>query len=434
MPTEAQVQTSIADAVAILEHLDRYVNTNTQNFDGHKDTLEASVGPNTFNFADSIFAAAQRFRSGLVAVATVGRDILTPLFLEYGRVLDFPEEDVEIILRRLQTNFRDRGLSVVSRAFTFGAISALSGSAADGVINRLSVDENGDDIENTFSETIEAEVAQDEHSGAAEHEERFEFRGQALGEDPLDLQGSGRTKLIKSLSGIDSQEFLQNPSFSDDAVGARGASDSITGWAITGGTILNFTIDDAASGQIYRDFDGDTAPKSLLFETDATISQNLNNRRVQFNPDVPMYLQVAYRANTANAGTLTLTLGSQTATATITTATSGWNVLRLTLSSRNWFNVFNQEDPTVAIDLSGSDGSVWVDDVILGRFDDFNGIWYAPVGGATPFLRRDQFNWSHTNGDRVALTQGLIQHWLWRVFNTYLPHQTSTGSWIDPSV
>ena len=113
MATEAQVQTSIADAVRILEHLDRYVNTNAQNFDGHKNTLEASVGPNTFNFADSVFAGVQRFRSGLVSVATIGRDILTPLLREYGQVLDFPEDDVDIILRRLQRDFRDRGLSVI---------------------------------------------------------------------------------------------------------------------------------------------------------------------------------------------------------------------------------------------------------------------------------------------------------------------------------
>ncbi len=176
MATEAQVQTSIADTVRMLEHLDRYVNTNAQNFDGHKDTLEASVGPNIFNFADSVFAGAQRFRSGLVSVATIGRDILTPLLREYGQILDFPEDDVDIILRRLQRDFRDRGLSVASRQFVFGAITSTTGIAGDGVMNRLTVDDDADNIENTFAEIVEAEVVQDEHSGSSEHEERGIWR------------------------------------------------------------------------------------------------------------------------------------------------------------------------------------------------------------------------------------------------------------------
>ena len=434
MPTEAQVQTAIGDAVRILEHFDRYVSTNTQNFAGHQDTLESDIGPNTFLFADEVLAAAARLRGSLVSSVQLGRGMLTPLLRDYARVLDFPETDIATILSRLQTSFRDRGLTVASRQFTYGAITLQTAAVGDGVLNRLTLDEDSDDIENTFAEAYEAECVQDEHSGASEHEENFEFRGQALGEDALDLQGSGRREIIKALSSRDSLEFLQNPSFSDNTVGALTSADTIPGWSIDSGSATDITVDDASSGQIYRGFDGDTTPKSLLLETNVTISQNFNNRRIQLAPAIPMYLQIAYRANTANAGTLTLRLGSQTAAATITTATTGWNILRIAIGANNWFKIFNQEDPLIEIAYTGSDGSLWIDDVVFARYRPFNNIWYAPVGGATPFLRDDQFSWSHTNGNRVSGTQGLIQHWLWRVFNTYLPHVSATPSWTDPSV
>lgn len=434
MPTEVQVQTAIGDAVRILEHLDRYVNTNIQRFSGHQDTLESSIGPNTFLFADEVLSAAARFRDGLVSVVQLGRGILTPLLRDYARVRDFPETDIAAILSRLHDDFRDRGSTVASRQFVYDAISLTTASAGDGVMNRLTVDENGNDIENTFAETFEAECVQDEHSGASEHEERFEFRGQALGEDSLDLQGSGRTQIIKALSGSDSLEFLQNPSFSDNSVGALTASDLIPGWTITTGLPTDFTIDDATSGQIYRGFDGDTSPKSLLFETDAIIEQNFNNRRIQLTPRIPMYFQLAYRSNTATAGTLSLRVGANNVTAAITTATTGWNILRIAIGLNSWFRNFNQEDPLVKIVFTGSNGSLWIDDVIFARYQPFNNIWYAPVGGATPFLRDDQFSWSHTNGSRTGGTQGLVQHWLWRIFNTYLPHTSATETWTDPVV
>lgn len=435
MPTEAQVQTSIADAVRIFEHLDRYVNTNTQNFSDHKDTLAASVGPNTFLFDDDIFSAAARFRAGLVSTIQQGRNILTPLLRDYGRVLDFPETDIATILSRLLDDFRDRGLTVASRQFVFGAIAAATANAGDGVINRLTVDENSDDIENTFAESKEAEVVADEHSGSSEHEERFEFRGQALGEDSLDLRGSGRVAIIKSLSAADSLEFLQNPSFSDSNVGALTTADTIPGWTIQSGSPTDFRIDDATTGQVFRGFEGDTVPKSLKFLADAVIFQGFDNRRIQLTPQIPMYLQLAFRPDTATAGVLTLTMGAVSRAVVITTALGGvFNILRINISADNWFKNFNQENPNITINLTGANGSVWVDDVVFARYQPFNSIWYAPVGGATPFLRDDIFSWTHTNGDRVAGTQGLVQHWLWRIFNAYLPHTTTTPSFIDPAV
>ena len=259
------------------------------------------------------------------------------------------------------------------------------------------------------------------------------FVGSIAGKLNLAVDGTG------NILNILDQPSTPNLLFGDEAMAISvwanvNAGDTLTGWDIDVGTVGNFTIDDATTGEIYRDFDGDTSPKALLFETNATISQNFNNRRVNFDPDVPMYLQVAFRPNTATSGTVGIRLGNQTTTVVITTATTGWNVLRLLIGQANWFRIFNQENPTVQVSLTGGNGSVWIDDIVLARYQEFNGIWYAPVGGQTPFLRRDQFNFSHTNGDRVAGTQGLIQHWLWRIFNAYLPHTATTPSWTDPSV
>lgn len=438
MATEAQVQTVIGDIVWILEQHDRHFLTDANAFDDHEDTLETDIGGKSFKFGDQILNATTQFRRGLNSVMAVGRSMLDPALLEYGAVLNFPETTSIGVLNRLRKYFQDNGLTIPSRQFSFGSVTAETANTGDGTINRLTVDENNDTIENTWAETVTAECTRDEHSGGVEHQEGFQFRGEAPGEDFLDLQGSGETKLINCLSAADSLEFLQNPSFSDDTAGALTAAPA--GWTIDTGTAANFTVntDTTASelGSVYRGFEGDTTPKSLQFETNAAISQNFNNRRIELFPAVPMYLQIAYWVDGtggANTGTLTLTLGSQTNTATITTATTGWNILRMNIGQKNWFKTFNQEDPKVGIALTGGDGAVWVDDVVFGRYVDFNGIWYAPVGGATPFLREDTFTMAHTNGIRTSGTQGLIQHWLWRLYDFYLPAVSTTPSWADPT-
>ncbi|HBY62161.1 MAG TPA: hypothetical protein DEH78_20265, partial [Solibacterales bacterium] len=207
--------------------------------------------------------------------------------------------------------------------------------------------------------------------------------------------------------------------------GTEAVPTAITDWTVTT-SISNFELD---STNYYRDFVGDTTPRSLRIKANDTVTQNFNVGKARFNPFTPYYLQIAYNRQVYSGdGTLTITLGSRT-TNVVLAAQTGWNVLRMPIGQNNWHSRWNQENAGVAIALSSrTTGSVLVDDVVLVPYDNFDGSWYAIVGGSTPFLRKDKANWTDT-----ATEGAIVQYFLWRFFNGYLPHTTGGSvTWTEP--
>lgn len=420
-PTEAEVRTQIDNAVLLLDDLYGYYGTATTglqaNYDSHVAALEGDWS------ADAL-AGAEALRASASAVLRQGRRLLDPLWLTYGKVLDFPDRTPEGVIRRLFVEFAERGTpqQIQERNFTFGTPSADGSNAGDGALHRLNVDRYSYEIENQFADAKTARCVQDAHSGALQHEEVFEFRGGNAAKDLLVVEGSGQTAQIKAASARDSQAFIKNPSFSQFA-GTTGTPTEITGWTVTS-SIGNFQLDQTNT---YRSYRGEGTATSLRFDANDTVTQAFTVKDARFNPFVPYHVQIAWNRSIGSGdGTITLTFGNVSDNVVLS-AQSGWQVLQITTGANCWHRQFNKEGPTIAISLgSNTTGYVLVDDVIITPYTAFDNSWYALVGGATPWLRDDFWTWT----DSIS-SDAKIQFWIWFLYDLYLPAD-ATPTWSDP--
>ena len=419
-PTEADVQSQIGKVCKLFEEMRKFGHVNSPNLlQMEGDLVVALEG----DFSSETLQAWQTSRASYASAMDQASAVLTPLLRTYAQFMDVPEREPQSILDRLFERFTDESLTVESRAFSFGTITAGGSNVGNGTLNRLTTDENGDDIEAQASDAKTVTCVSDEHSGASEHEERFNIRGGTALRDRIKIAGSGFSAELVALSARHSERFaVQNPSF-DNFVGSVGSVTSFPGWTV-GSAIGNF---DANTSYYRNPWGSNHTPYSLKIAGNDSLTQNFNVRQVQFNPNIPVYVQVAYNRETGSGdGTLKLKIGDQESEVTLA-AQTGWNILRVEIGTKNWFSNWNVEDAGIAITLADrTSGYVLVDDLIVAPMTRFDGAWYALVGGSTPFLRDDEFTWTDTE------TGSIIQYWLWRAFGRYLPHSGSP-SWSDPT-
>ena len=443
-PTEAEIRLQIGYAVLGLEELRELAEADATNLIGVESQLVDSLKGDYSPEALGGWSAFRAVVSQALSQTTV-RSVLDAHFLNYGKLIASPESDSLSIFRDLYDYYVTNSLTVEERDFTFGSPSAGGSNVGDGTMYRLNIDENGFDIDVQTADAKTLTCIADEHSGAQEHAETFEITGAERNRDYLSLAGgtgepgSRPVGQINALTGRDSQAFIQNPSFHDTSLTFT------TGVATPASAtdVRNWTPDDYTKLRLdrntyYRDSMGEANPTSLRFVGSAYVQQNLSVRGGTvsqtgiggFGQELePIYIQIAYNRQTGSGdGTLTLTFGSQTASVVLA-AQTGWNVLQIAVGAKNWMKTWNQEDPLVKVALSGwSTGYVLVDDVIVAPFSNFDGGWYAILGGATPFLRDDSFSFT----DSVAET-GLVQKWFVRGGYGYLPSAAEgAASWGDP--
>lgn len=421
-PTRAEIESQISNTVKILDVHRNNVGVSAGNYISREDTLIQSLET---NFGSEWLAAMQAFRGDMDTAIRRAAQLMAPGLREYGRLVGAPEIDMQTIITRIKDYFIANTLRVTSRQFTFANPAADGGNVGTGVINRLNVDEDGFAIENQTADAKEARIVADEHSGARKHEERFVIRSTSkLNPDLLLITGSGKSDTLKGLSGSDSLQYIQNPSF-DESTGS-GGSFSLTGWSIN--TPANVS---AITATYYRDYEGAGTPASVRFAAaaNALITQDISVNRTSFNPAIPYYAQVAWRRDAAvgGDGTVTFRFGASSVSV-VAAAQVGWQILRIALGTGNWFKNFDESTFTVEVERSGASvGNIDIDDVIIAPFQPFDGSWYAPVGGATKWLWDDFFTWTDSE------VGAIIQHWFWRAFGRYLPATTGGAiTWADP--
>jgi hypothetical protein len=430
-PTRAEIEGQIKQMAKIANEFRKFCGTHVaagssvnvgDNFVNMEDTFLQSLES---NYGDLYSSALRDFRSALVLAMQRVPGMISPGIADYAKFIGYPELSTDAMIGRIYDYMMDNTLRVTSRQFTFGT-PTFSGAVGNGMIHRLNLDERSQTIEAQTADTKTAECTADEHSGAREHEEIFYFAGSAAERDILKSSGSGRGGSIKALSANDSFRFISNPSFSQYSGTSITSLSAITDWTASS-SVTNFEIDQT---NYYRDFSGDSTPASLKFKANDKIVQNFNVKRAQFNPRAPHYLQIAWNRSIGSGdGTLTLRRGSKS-TSVVLAAQSGWQILKMPIDQDLWFRNWNQEDPKIEIELSSrTTGYVLVDDVTMGQMTNFDGAWYAVVGGSTPFLRRDKATWTDTE---VAFA--VLQWVFWFFFNAYLPSTTGGGvTWTDPT-
>lgn len=423
LPTEAEIQLNIMYALLMAEELDKTASKYSPNYlDMEQDLLNAAQQ----DYAPEMAQGAAQMRARYAAVLAAGtlRPVLDPMFRTYGRIIDSPATDVDTILADLYQYFIDNHYEVYSRNLSYGTVSSNTGTGS-GSVFRLTVDENGYTLENTSPDTRKIECIADARSGAVKHEEIFRLAGIAPGRDLLDVSrgaGTGKQTNLQAISARTS--LLRNASFSAYS-GTAAVPTAISNW--TAGTIGSLAVD---TSNYYRDFNGDTTPAALQFSDNTYVEQVFSTTNLAFNPNRPYFLSVMYNREVGTGdGTLTLQMGNSTVSVALV-AQTGWNMLMLPMTSDVWFKNFNNGTLSVKITLaSNTTGTVLIDDVILSQMSEYDGCYYTIVGGATAFLKDDFFTVSDTDG--VTTSDGLINKWLWRVYNRYLPSTTdiSASSW-----
>ncbi len=198
----------------------------------------------------------------------------------------------------------------------------------------------------------------------------------------------------------------------------------VTDWTFSNGSESDTAQD---SENYYRAIPGHPVG-SLQLDTSVTIEQKLTvagGKLGTMAPGIPYYLHVAYNREIGEVeGDLTIHLGSKSATVNLSSE-SGWGVLRIAgLSS--WHRQFMEDELRVQIEWEVSgEGTLLISDVILAPFVNFDGTWYLPVGGATPFMAGDRATWTDSE------TGAVLQNWLADTYGRFLPHAASP-TWGDP--
>ena len=424
-PTEDEIQAQINRLILMLDEGDKWNTSATKNVLAMYDAVvEGFKG----EFAALAIQGADAFRatsSALVSPA-IGTQMLNAAWRQYGKQQGFPERNPVQILDRLLVYFAEGSERVTPRTFTFGAPAAITGTG-DGVVNRITKDRYDFDIEAATPEAKEIKCIADQSSGGAQiGQQTFEIRGAHVPRDFVEgVVGFDRAGTITAISSDDAARFLTNPSF-NQFTGTAPDITTVTGWTIA--TIADVQIEDTDGvSTIYRtSIQEGTAPGSLRFQDNEKITQLLD--REQFDPFTPYYCQIAFFREASCDGNLTIRLGATTATVALS-AQSGWTILRIALDQGLYLRNFNASVLDFEVELdSRTTGTLLVDDIVLAPATRFDGTWWAIVGGATEFLLEDLTTATDT------VSEAIINKWLWRLYNRYLPHGTTAQvTWAEPA-
>lgn len=437
-PTEAEVQTQWKAAVNILEKTRAYADATVAGAGGLLDTLtQALEGEYLPTSYTQSMATYRQTLSSLVESARA-QEFLVPMLFEYAKLIGFGSgyRDAGLIMRALYEHFDTNSYSIQSRAITYDTTQTDGGSNVGGgggaEMSRLTVDENGYNLEACHVELKRFRCRQDQNSGADETAEIFECLGTQTSQDAL-LRGSFgsgdfsnvRIRSHHAGSGAGGS-LLRNSSFSTYSASA---TPKFSGWTQAAGGD-NITQDTTNYYNTYPNASTDASLKITGGGGTTTLKQTLDNSRLsRLDPDTPYFLRamVNKTIGSASGGTFTVRLGSSTKSVTIAALGSGWQEVKIDIGTGCWFRNFNVDpfDIEIEWDGTGTSGYLLVDDVIFAPWDLIDGTyWFLRQNHttATPWLVDDTLAFTDTGG---AAGTGILQWWFWVSGLGYLP---SSGS------
>lgn len=412
-PTTNEAIATLKAAVDLLEELDKFANANSPNLVGLQDTLINSLAGDS---AAAILANGDALRAAVAGQLTPANDrgTLTPCFADFMSAIALPSSSLAENLVQFRQWMIDNSQTINSRGMTYGSISVGGSNVGTGTINRITVDADNVPLEGAHAELKTFECVADQGQ-TDETEEVFSVEGANAGADfASGSTGSGILTTMRALSARDSQTYVRNPSWSSfsgtqPTAGSEQAPATTTSWA--GWTVGDITKVKASVDQVYRGFPGDSTPMSIRFTDNTTCTQAfVDNANPTFAARTPFYVQLAIYRESNCDGTLTITLGSKTQAVTMTSLNNGaWNVVRLDLDQDLYYDRWKLNDATIGFALtSRTTGTLYLDDLIFSPFTLLDGIGYAIVGSATPFMRDDTFSFTDTQN----ATRGVLQWWI----------------------
>jgi len=432
--TEAEVIAQWRASVDLLEQTRVYADGTVAGTGGLLDVLNQLLeGEYT---PAALANAANAYRAGLSGLVSPGRimEFIGPLLFEYAGLLTDGSgyRDTSRIMRALYEHLANGSIRVESRAITYDTSATLGGAnVGTGSFSRLTVDENGFNMEACHVETKRWRCRADVNSGTNEHAESWEHLGSAQSKDSLlrSTYGSGtstRAFIRSRHAGAGSGgSLLRNSSFSTyDAA----ASPRFVGWDLDSGT--EPTQD---TTNFYRSHPGASVDGSMQLNGDCVLKQTLASMRIsKLDPDRPYFYRVMVNKSvgSGSGGDIVIRLGSQAVTTSVASLGAGWNEILIPATSVCWFRNFNENPMDVEVEWNTrSSGTILVDDCILTPWDLVDGTYWNIRGSATPWMVDDTAEFTDTGG---APATGKIQWYLFVSGLGYLPSATPGVTFTDP--
>lgn len=420
----SQAWTLIKDLIVLFEDLDKFGHTTATTF---LTRYAAVIAANGGIFPANVLASLNGYRASLGSNLGPGviRGLISAALDEMMVAINAPEAGVPTTSiqqkwYRLWRYMAANSEAIQTQGYIRGVVTASGSVVGTGAVSRLSVDCYGHPLEGSYAETKTIECVADQQT-VERHSELLQIRGTPREPSLLQVIGSGIRRSMKCFTTRDSDGFVTNATFSAyggataPAVATPATPATVTdipGWILDSVTGVTVVTGSAVAGDlVYRDLPTENNKFALRFSTSRYIYQQVNTqRRPVFSELQPIYYQVAIYRESSCDGTLTLTLGASTFAVDVTTLNNAaWNIVKLTADKRCWLTNFTADQVLVKIALSGqSTGAIRIDDVIVTNWVALDGQWWAPVGGATPFLKGDLF----TVTDSVNATRGVLSYWL----------------------
>lgn len=439
-PTEAEIQTQWKNGVAMLESIRNYADGTVAAASGLLDTIEQAVeGEYLPVYLPQV---TRQIRAGFSSMLDpqVARSIIEPVLFEYGPKLTAGlggnYSTSQQLARALYEYYAAGSVSVKSRAISYGSASAGGSNVGNYSVSRLTVDENGYNLEACTVETKVLRCRQDRNTGAQQNAEVFEVMGAPRSQDNLlrSSYGSGDTRatIIAMHAGSSTGgSLLNNSTFS---AYSSTSSPKFSQWTETaGGAQLS-----QDTTNYYRSAPGSTTDASLKMTGGGgtvTITQTLDQMRAQSLDFTRPYLfrvMLNKTIGTASGGTVTITCGSKTASISIASLGSGWQELIIAIGQNCWPKQFNQNGFSIAISwTSSSSGYLLVDDAIFAPWTFVDGTYWSirPNGtSVTNCLVDDKYTVADTGG---APSSAKLQYYFWLAGLGYLP-SSGTPTISDP--
>lgn len=433
-PTETEIRTQLQLVTDFLFESIQFGENNAKNIVDLQDAIDqAQEGDFAAELGSATAAARARFSTFL------GGDtaMLLPVLRTYGQFFNSTRSDLVGLVEDLYDHFIATAQTVESRGLSLTQPVAGGGNVGNGIIPRLTVDENNFVFESGKPDAKQAEAVSDANSGAQIHEEVLLFQGNTASRDLLELDnGSGLDLRVtaqthRNVGTLVNAGWESVTSAVTVAVGAPQALTAPpTGWDVTTGATDGSDLI-AQADNIARALQGVSLPIALQFPvtTNVTLRQRLLPNGVVLDANVPWLCGVFMRPTLAlTAGTATLSLGSTSIAQDLAVLTGDvYTFVHIALGSGSWFDNFNGTDLEVSLATTGvTTDTVSFDEVILAPGTFFDGSYYWLIGGTVAWLRNGIFTWT----DTVA-SVGKIQEIIARATGRNLPH-SGTPTLADP--
>jgi len=421
-PTVAECDAQLQAAVILLELMKDAASVSSTNWLARKDTLiQALEG----EFAGDLLTGVKTLEGRLDAVLSRGgaRLILDPIMRTYGQAIGAPVTDPELLARVYIPRYNhDTGSRTIkTRAMTYGSPTADGGNTGDAVINQLAKDADNYDPENVYAEAWRAECLTDASGGVKRNREILRLTGASKWATELQRTGSGTDTTLALADHTDS--MVRNAGF--DQTDSATTPTALTEWTSSTAVVgdgSDYTFD--ASNIYQARYSASEVRYAINVKLTRDLTQRLDARGTAITR--PIYGQIAYnRAVGAASGTLALTLGALTASVAVA-AQTGWNLLRLPLTTTAWPRNLYADPLTLTISWTRTAGELLLDDLVVVPYVSVANQYLCAVGGQSPLQERDFFTWT------LGHTGAVIQEWIWRAYDAYWPH-SATPDIADPS-